>query len=72
MSGLVWTCLAIGRTCPVRTDPLGKMSINHVILIKTLSNLTQGYSSTLGRTFSRIMTSIIGYKSRLEKIDMKT
>jgi hypothetical protein len=60
-------CPTYGRTCPVRTNPLGKMSINHVLLIETLSNLTQGYSSTLGRTYSRIMTCIVGYKSRSQK-----
>jgi hypothetical protein len=64
MSGLVRTCLTIGRIYPVRTDPLGKMSSNHVLLIETLSNMTQGYSSTLGTTYLRIMTCIVGYKSR--------
>jgi hypothetical protein len=33
MSGLVQTCSAIGWICSVRTDPPGKMSINHVLLI---------------------------------------
>jgi hypothetical protein len=51
MSSLVRTCLAIGRICPVRTDPLSKMSINHVLLIETLSNLKQGYSSTRNKIF---------------------
>jgi hypothetical protein len=64
MSDLVRTFLGIGRICPVRIDSLDKMSINHILLIETLSNLTQGYSSTLGTTYSRIMTCIIGYKSR--------
>jgi hypothetical protein len=68
MSGLVQTCLAIGWICPVRTDPLGKMSINHVLLIENLSNLTQGYSSTLEATYSRIMICIDGKESRSQKI----
>jgi hypothetical protein len=72
MSSLVRTCLTIGQICPVRTDPLGKMSINHVLLIETLSNLTPGYSSTLGTTYSRIMTCIIGYKSRSQKLEIET
>jgi hypothetical protein len=58
--------------CPIRTDPLGKMSINNVLLIETLLNLTQGYSSTLGTTYSRIMTCIIGYKSRSQKLEIET
>jgi hypothetical protein len=61
-----------GWICPVRTDPLGKMSINHVLLVETLSNLTQGYSSTLGTTYSRIMTCIVGYESRLQKLEIET
>jgi predicted nucleic-acid-binding protein len=65
MSGLV-------RICPVRTDPLGKMLINHVLLIETLTNLTQGYSSTLEITYSRITTCIVGYKSRSQKLDIET
>jgi hypothetical protein len=65
MSGLVRTCLAICRICSFRIDPLGKISINHVLLIETLSNLTQVYSSILGTTYSRIMTCIVEYKSRL-------
>jgi hypothetical protein len=67
MSGLVRTCPAIGQICSVRTDPLGKTLINHILLIETLSNLTQGYSSTLGTTYSKIMTCIVGYKSRSQK-----
>jgi hypothetical protein len=63
MSGLVWTCPTIGWICLVRTDRLVKMLINHVLLIETLSNLTQGYSSTIEITYSRIMTCIVGYKS---------
>jgi hypothetical protein len=65
MSGLV-------QTCPVRTDPLGKMSINHVLLVETLSNMTQGYSSTLGITYSRTMTCTVGYKSRSQKLEIET
>jgi hypothetical protein len=61
MSVLVWTC-------PVRTDPLCKMSINHVLLVETLSN----YSSTLGTTYSRIMTCIVGYESRAQKLEIET
>jgi hypothetical protein len=72
MSGLVRTCLAIGRICLVMTDPLGKLLINHVLLIETLSNLTQGYSSTLGTTYSRIMTCIVGHESRSQKIEFET
>jgi hypothetical protein len=72
MSGLVWTCLAIGQICPVRTDPLGKMLINHVSLVETLSNLTQGYSSPLGITYSRIMTCIVGYESKSQKVEIET
>jgi hypothetical protein len=72
MSGLVWTCLATGRICPVRTDPLVKILINHVLLIETLSNLTQGYSSTLGTTYSRIMTWIVGYKSKSQRLEIET
>jgi hypothetical protein len=79
MSSLIWTCPAIGRTCPaigricpVRTYPLGKISINHVLLIETLSNLTKGYSSTLEITYSRIMTYIIGYESRSQKLEIET
>jgi hypothetical protein len=56
----------------VRTDPLGKMSINHVLLVETLLNLTQGYCSTLGTTYSRIMTCIVGYESRSQKLDVET
>jgi hypothetical protein len=72
MPSLVRTCPAIGRICPVRTDPLGKMSINYVLLVETLSNLTQGYSSTLGTTYLRIMTCIIGYESRSQKLEIET
>jgi hypothetical protein len=72
MSGLFRTCPTIGRICLVRTDPLRKMSINHVLLIETLSNLTQGYSSTLGTTFSRIMACIVGYESRSQKLEIET
>jgi hypothetical protein len=72
MSGLVRTCSAIGRICPLRIDPLGKMSINHILLVETLSNLTQGYSSTLGTTYLRIMTCIVGYKSRSRKLEIET
>jgi hypothetical protein len=64
MFGLVRTCLAIGPICPVRTEPLGKMLINHVLLVETLPNSTQEYSSALGTTYSRIMTCIVGDKSR--------
>jgi hypothetical protein len=72
MSGLAQTCPAIGRICSVRTDPLGKMTINHVLLIETLSILTQGYYSTLGTTYSRIMTCIIGYNSGSQKLEIET
>jgi hypothetical protein len=48
------------------------MSINNVLLVETLSNLTQGYSSTLGTTYSRIMTCIIEYKSRSENFEIET
>jgi hypothetical protein len=72
MSGLVWTCPAIGQICPVRTDPLGKMSINHVLLVETLSNLTQEYSSTPGITYPRIMTCIVRYESRSQKLEIET
>jgi hypothetical protein len=72
MSGLIRICSAIGRICLVRTDPLGKMLINHVLLIETLSNLTQGYASTLGTTYSRIMTCIVGYESRSQKLEIET
>jgi hypothetical protein len=61
-----------GRICPVMTDPLGKMLINHVLLVETLSNLTQRYSTTLGTTYSWIMTCIIGYNSRSQKLDIET
>jgi hypothetical protein len=71
MFGLVQICPAIGRICPVRTDPLGKILINHILLIETLSNLTQGYSSTLGTTYSRIMTYIVGYESRPQKLEIE-
>jgi hypothetical protein len=63
-TGYVQTYPAIGWICLVRTDPLGKILINHVFLIETLSNLTQGYSSTLGTTYSRIKTCIVGYRCR--------
>jgi hypothetical protein len=72
MSSLIRTCPAIGQICPVRTYPLGKISINHVLLIETLSNLTKGYSSTLEITYSRIMTYIIGYESRSQKLEIET
>jgi hypothetical protein len=72
MSGLVRTCPHRGQICPARTDPLGKMLINHVLLVETLSNMTQGYSSTLGTTYSRITTCIVGYKSRSQKLDIET
>jgi hypothetical protein len=72
MSGLVQTCSTIGRICLVRTNPLGKMTINHVLLIETLSNMTQGYSSTLRTTYSRIMTCIVGYESRSQKLEIET
>jgi hypothetical protein len=68
----VRTCLAIDRICLVRTDPLGKMLINHILLVETLSNLTQGYSSTLETTYSRIMTCIVGYESRSQKLEIET
>jgi hypothetical protein len=48
------------------------MSFNHVLLIETLSNLTQGYSSTLGTTYSRIMTCIVGDESRSQKLEIET
>jgi hypothetical protein len=72
MSGLVRKCLTIGRICLVRIDPLGKMLINHVLLVETLSNLTQEYSSTLGTIYSRIMTCIVGYKNRSQKLEIET
>jgi hypothetical protein len=72
MSDWVQTCPDIGQICPVRIDPLGKISINHVLLIETLSNLTRGYSSTLGITYSRIMTCIVGYESRSQKLEIET
>jgi hypothetical protein len=72
MFGLVQTCLAIGWICLVRIDPLGKMLINHVLLIETLSNLTQGYFSTLGTRYSRIMTYIVGYKNGSQKLEIET
>jgi hypothetical protein len=72
MSGLVPTCPARGRICLVRTDPLDKILINHVLLVETLSNLTQGYSSTLGTTYSRITTCINGHKSRSQKLEIET
>jgi hypothetical protein len=72
MFGLVQTCPAIARICLIRTDPLGKMSINHALLIESLSNLTQRYSITLGTTYSRIMTCIIGYESRSQKLEIET
>jgi hypothetical protein len=71
MSGLVQICPAIGWICLIRTDPLGKISINHVLLVETLSNLIEGYSSTLGTTYSRIMTCIAGYESRSQKLEIK-
>jgi hypothetical protein len=46
--------------------------LNHVLLVETLSNLTQGYSSTLGITYSRIMTCIVGYGSRSQKLEIET
>jgi hypothetical protein len=48
------------------------MLINHVSLVETLSNLTQGYSSTLGITYSRIMTCIVGYESKSQKVEIET
>jgi hypothetical protein len=48
------------------------MLINHILLIETLSNLTQGYSSTLGIIYSRIATCIVGYNSRSQKLDIET
>jgi hypothetical protein len=72
MSDLVQRCPAIGQICPVRTDPLGKMSINHILLVATLSYLTQGYSITLGTTYLRIMTCIVGYESRSQKLEIET
>jgi hypothetical protein len=62
----------LGWTYPARIDPLGKMSINHVLLVEILTNLTQGYSSTLGTTYLRITTCIVGYKSRSQKLDIET
>jgi hypothetical protein len=56
----------------VRTNPVCKMSINHILLVETLSNLTQGYSSTLGTIYLRIMTYIIGYESRSQKLEIET
>jgi hypothetical protein len=49
-----------------------KMLINHVLLVETLPNLTQGYSSTLETTYSRIMTCIVGYESRSQKLEIET
>jgi hypothetical protein len=72
MSSLVRTCPAIGRICPIRTDPLAKILINHVLLVETLSNLTQGYSTTRETTYSRIMTCIVGYESRSQKLEIET
>jgi hypothetical protein len=72
VTGYVRPGPAIGRICLVKTDPLGKILINHVLLVETLSNLTQGYSSTPGTTYSRIMTCIIGYKSRSQKLEIET
>jgi hypothetical protein len=56
----------------VRTNPVCKMSINHILLVETLSNLTQGYSSTLGTIYLRIMTYIIRYESRSQKLEIET
>jgi hypothetical protein len=62
MSGLVRTCLDIGRICPVRTDPLDKMLINHVLLIETLSNLTQRYSSIVETTYLKDELALKDYQ----------
>jgi hypothetical protein len=42
------------------------MLINHVLLVETLSNLTQG------TTYSRIVTCIDGYERRSQKLDIET
>jgi hypothetical protein len=62
---------AIGQICSVRIDPLGKMSINNILLVENLSNLTQEYSSTLGTTYSRIVTCIVRYESRSQKLEIE-
>jgi hypothetical protein len=41
MFSLVRTCPATCWICSVKIDPLGKILINHILLIETLSNLTQ-------------------------------
>jgi hypothetical protein len=67
MSGLVRTCPARDRICPVRTNPLGKMPTSHVSRLGILSNLIQGLTSTLGMTYSNNRTCIVGYKSRSQE-----
>jgi hypothetical protein len=72
MSSLVWTCPARGRIRLVRTDPLGQILINHVFLVETLSKLIQGFTITLGTTYSWITTCIDGYESRSQELEIET
>jgi hypothetical protein len=65
-------CPARGRICPIRTDPLRKMSTKHVFLLGFLSNLVQRLTSTLGTTYSKENTSIEGYKSRSQDYGLET
>jgi hypothetical protein len=58
------TCLARDQICPVRTYPLSKTSTNHVFLLGFLSNLIQRLTSTLGTTYSKDKTCIVGLTSR--------
>jgi hypothetical protein len=67
MSGLVRTCLARDQICPVRIDPLGKLSTSHVSFLGILSNLKQRLTSTLGTTYSRNRTCIEGYMRRSQE-----
>jgi hypothetical protein len=75
-TGYVWPGSDMSKHRPDisgrRTDPLDKILINHVLLIENLSNLIQGYTSTLGTTYSRIMTCIVGYESRSQKLEIET
>jgi hypothetical protein len=59
-------CPALGRICPVRTDPLSKMSTNHVFFLGFLTTLVQSETSTLGTTYPKEKTCIEGLRSRLQ------
>jgi hypothetical protein len=59
------------ETIPDSNSNLAK-SMTHHNQTKELTTWFLRYFSTLGTTYSRITTCIVGYKSRSQKLDIET